>query len=394
MRNLLIGLFLIGGIAVFIGFILFLHPSVGDEKQTLYVRFSNINKINVGTRVLFGGQAVGEVTRIDSIYQARETQPSDALGRLYFYQLTLKIDSKVKVYDTDEISISTSGLLGEKSVSIIPKAAPKGVVPVLLTEKTPFYADSIDPIENTFSRLSDLGQKLEDTVDLIKNWLEANTGQMTHALASFGNAMDQIDTAISTLNQEQVIPQIKQSAVAFTDSMRRMDGAVAQMERDGVFSNMGAVMANLKSSSTSLDKILGDVSNGQGTLGKLVYSDDLYLRMTAIMSKADTTMNDINNYGVLFHLNKNWQRMRTRRMSTLEALNTPEQFKTYFQGEMDQINTAMARLSVVIDKAQQKPESEKIADSPRFRQDFAELLRKIDEMANNLKLYNEQLAHE
>ena len=136
LKNIMIGIFLIGAISVFVGIVFFLHPSVGDEKQTLYVRFSNINKINVGTRVLFAGKAVGEVTEINQIYHARETQPSDSLGRLFFYQLTLRVDSNVKVYNTDEISIQTSGLLGEKSIAIVPKAPPKGVTPERLTDKT------------------------------------------------------------------------------------------------------------------------------------------------------------------------------------------------------------------------------------------------------------------
>jgi len=67
------------------------------------------------------------------------------LGRIYFYQLVLKIDSRVKVYDTDEISIETSGLLGEKSIAITPKPAPKGITPTLITTQ-PIYAESVDPL--------------------------------------------------------------------------------------------------------------------------------------------------------------------------------------------------------------------------------------------------------
>lgn len=391
LKNILIGIFLISGIAVFVGFVMFLRPSVGDEKQTLYVRFANINKINVGTRVLFAGKAIGQVTKIEPIYQARETQPTDELGRLYFYQLTLKIDSNVKVYNTDEILIQTSGLLGEKSIAIVPKLAPKGIVTERLTDKTPFYADSIDPIENTFSRLSDIGEKLEGTIDIIKSWLEENKDHLAHAVTSFGSAMDQIDCAVAQVNTEQLIPQIKQGAVHFTSSMQQVDQALSQMHRDGVFTNMGPVVANFKAASASFNKISQDISNGNGTLGKLVNNEDFYLRLNAILSKADTAMNDINHYGILFHLNKNWQRMRTKRLTTLNALDTPAGFKTYFQSEMDQINTAMARLSMLIDKAQQNPEGEKIIENPRFKQDFSDLMRYVDEMSDNLRLYNEQL---
>lgn len=393
LKNLLIGIFLISGIAVLVGFVMFLRPSVGDEKQLLYVRFSNINKVNVGTRVLFAGKPIGQVTKIEPIYHARETQPSDQLGRLYFYQLTLRIDSNAKVFSTDEISIQTSGLLGEKSIAIVPRSPPKGMEPERLTDKTPFYADSIDPIENTFSRLSDIGEKMEATIDLVKGWLEENKDHLAHAVTSFGSAMDQIDCAVSQVNTEQLIPTVKQGATHFSTSMQQVNDAMARLHRDGVFTNIGPLVSNFKAASASIDKISQDINSGSGTLGKLLNNEDLYLRLNAILSKADTTMNDINHYGILFHLNKGWQRVRTKRLSVLNALDTPSGFKTYFQSEMDQINTSMARLSMLIDKAQQDPESEKIIETPRFKQDFADLMRHIDEMSDNLRLYNEQLMN-
>ena len=102
-------------------------------------------------------------------------------------------------------------------------------------------------------------------------------------------------------------------------------------------------------------------------------------------------MNDINHYGVLFHLNKSWQRTRTKRMTVLNALSTPAEFKQFFQVEVDQINTAMSRISALIEKARNKPETDKILEMPKFKNDFAELLREVDEMSDNLRLYNEQL---
>ncbi len=389
---MLIGVFLMGAIAILLGLIFFLRPSVGDEKQTLYIRFSNINKINVGTRVLFAGKPVGEVTAITQIFHARETQPSDSLGRLYFYQLTLKVDSAIKVFNTDEISLQTSGLLGEKSIAIVPKAPPKGVTPQLITEKVPFYADSIDPIENTFNRLSDIGQKLEDTIDIVKHWLETNTDNLSHAVTAFGGAMDEIHDLAKSVNDKEFLDDMKLGVHNFTASMDKVNNALAQMENDGVFTNFGTVMANLKTTSQSVNSITQEIADGKGTIGKLVMGDDLYLRTTAILSKADTMMNDINHYGILFHLNKSWQRQRTRQISTLNALSSPDAFKTYFEAQIDQINTAMSRISMLITKAENEPDSDKILRSPRFEQDFAELLREVDQLSSNLKLYNEQFA--
>ncbi len=390
-KNFLIGLFLLGGLAIFAGLVLFLRPSVGDEKQIVYLRFSNINKINVGTRVLFAGKAVGVVTAVNEISHARETQPSDELGRLYFYQLTLKIDSKVHVYSTDQITMQTSGLLGERSIAITPRTPPKGTTPEMISDKTPVYADSVDPLENTFNRLSDIGEKLNDTVDLVKTWFEDNESKLTVAVASFGSAMTQIDTVTRAVNEHQLIPQLKEGTAALTTSAQKMDNALAQMTRDGVFENLGPAVTSLKNVSGSLDQVCQNIASGQGTVGKLFQGDDLYLRMTAVMSKMDTLMNDVNHYGVLFHLNKGWQRTRTKRASELNALQTPSSFKNYFQKEIDQINTSMARLSMVIEKAQNNPDKQ-VLENGKFKENFAELMRQVTEMSSNLHLYNEQLS--
>ncbi len=109
-KNILIGLFVTGALAVLIAFVLFLKPTIGDGKKMLSVRFTNIAGISVGTRVTFAGKPVGEVIHIRELSKARDH--ADEQGRIYLYQLTLKIDSSVDVYSSDEISIKTTGLMG------------------------------------------------------------------------------------------------------------------------------------------------------------------------------------------------------------------------------------------------------------------------------------------
>ena len=74
------------------------------------------------------------------------------------------------------------------------------------------------------------------------------------------------------------------------------------------------------------------------------------------------------------------------RIAQLEALATPVAFKDYFQTEVDQINTAMSRISMLVEKARE----DEVLESPHFRDNFAELMRQVDEMSDNLRLYNEQ----
>ncbi len=388
-KNFLIGVFVIAACVFIVSIVLFLHPHVGDGKKTIYVRFANINQLSVGTRVLFAGMPVGEVVTIQEIMDAR-TQPTDAEGQVYFYQLTLKVDSSVEVYNTDEIIIETSGLLGEKSIAIIPKAPPPGVKPVEITTQ-PIYANSEDPIASAVHHIGDLSKKIESAIDEFHNWFHNNSDNISFAIKSFGCTMDQAYDTISSINEQRLVDDFKVAAQNFNLSMVKIQDALFQMDNARVFKNVGIAMENFKNVSHSVDLITQDVAEGKGTVGRLLKSDEMYLRMTAILSKADILMNDVNHYGLLFHLNKTWQRLRTQRANLMNALQTPNNFRDFFEQEIDQINTAMARLSVLIQKAEDSPEREQIMQSVPFKKDFSELLREVDELSDNLRLYNQQL---
>ncbi|MBS0620617.1 MAG: MCE family protein [Verrucomicrobia bacterium] len=390
-RNMFIGAFVIGACAVIVWIILFLKPGVGDGKQTLYVRFSNINRINIGTRVLFAGKPVGEVVAIEEIYDARQKPSVDLLGQIYTYQLVLKVDSKVKVYDTDEITIQTSGLLGEKSIAIIPEKAPKGVTAKQITNQ-PMYAESVDPLENVLYELSDLASDMQKTFQQATAWLEKHGEEVAGSIRSFGGAMDEVRTATHSLNEQQIVQEVKIAVQNFSDTVCDVQDALAKLDEGEVFDNAGIVMKNFRGASENIDLITSKIASGQGTLGRIVEGDDLYLRVNAVMSKIDTLMNDINHYGILFHLNKSWQRERTQKITALNALDTPMGFRSYFEKEVDQINTAMSRLGMLVEKAQDSKEREAIFGDSKFRKDFAELLRQADELSSNLKLYNQQLT--
>lgn len=385
-RNMLIGLFVTAACLTLIWIILFLKPTVGDGRQTLYVRFANINQINIGTRVLFAGKPIGEVVAIEQVADARQKPLSDVLGEIYYFQLVLKIDSSVKVYDTDEITVQTSGLLGEKSVAILPKTPPKGILPHLITEKQPIYAHSVDPFENAFYELSSLSREMKHTFQLVSHWMQKNGSDLGNAVRSFGNTMDEVNMTVAKINGQSLIDDLQQGLTTMTSTMEEVKRAIGEMQAGNVFTNAGVAFESLKETSKNLSILSHDLVSGQGTLGQLFAKDDFYLHMNAVLSKVDTLMNDVNHYGVLFHLNKGWQRQRSKQISKLNALNTPENFKQHFQTEVSEINTAMSRLSMLVDKAGKLPKDD------QFKKEFRELLRQADSLSNNLKLYNEQLS--
>lgn len=352
-KNILVGLFVISACCLVASLILFLQPSIGDGKKTLHIRFSNITKLNVGTRVLYAGRPIGEVVEITPLTNARE-QPTDPMGRLYFYDLTLKLDSSVQVFSFDQVCVQTAGLLGEKSIAIIPKPAPKGMTPQEITS-TPIYADSIDPVENAFHDLSQVACSLDSTLKEVNYWIK-----------DFGN-----DTGRAIQN--------------FSGTMKQLNVALKQLHEQKTFLNASALVENLKT-------ITQKLSIGEGSVGKLLNEDNVYLKADAILSKTDTLLNDVNHYGLLFHMNKGWQRMRTKRMNTFASATSPSDYTDLFVSELGEINTAMSRLKLITDKIQ----TENLAignwaDNKVFIQEFSLLFDRAKALADHLKQFNEQL---
>ena len=401
MKNVIIGIFVIAAITIGISLILFLKPSVGDMKKTLRVRFSNISGIGIGTRVTFAGRPVGEVKQITEVPNARE-QPVDTLKRVYFYQLILKVDSSVEVYNTDEISTQTSGLMGEKTVAIIPKAPPKGFVAKPVTNQV-IYAESVDPLEQALHEITSVAKKAGTMIDDLNQWFNENSEDLTKTVTYLCGSIVELDTILHSVNQEKIVGKVTNLLDLVHDDLRLIRNMLEEAEDNQMMAKLNVILENFADVSkvmnvdgkqilSNLNVTTTELADGSGTIGKLLKSDDLYLRFTSIMSKVDTLMNDINHYGILFQYDKSWQRQRTKRANMLNALATPRQFRSFFEEEIDTITTALARISILLQRAESEEERTKIMNSSGFKKDFAKLLRNVDDLYDSLKLYNEQLV--
>jgi phospholipid/cholesterol/gamma-HCH transport system substrate-binding protein len=131
---------------------------------------------------------------------------------------------------------------------------------------------------------------------------------------------------------------------------------------------------------------------GEGTLGQLLVKDDLYLRVTSVMSKAETLMDDVNHYGLLYQNDPHWQRLRARRMNLMYKLRCPQEFRNFFEDEIDEINTSLSRVYMVLEGSSSCYCDPDLLCQPGFEKLFADLLRRINGLAENIKLYNQTLV--
>jgi phospholipid/cholesterol/gamma-HCH transport system substrate-binding protein len=240
-KNIAIGIVVAVSLCLILWALLFLHPSFGDGKFRLHVRFQDIEKVNLGTRVTYAGRAVGEVVKIEQVPE-EERHAGDSPDDIYIYDLTLKIDSHIPLYDSDEITIGTSGLMGERFISVLPKR-PKNHIATPIAFDEVVYSKRPHSVDDAFKMISNLSVKAEETLDTVASLVNENRERFDATMDSLKSATNELNSLLTSANESKLV-----------------------------------------------DKTVG------------------------VMDKVDVLMNDMNNYGMLFHLDKTWQRDRKIRI--------------------------------------------------------------------------------
>ena len=156
-----VGAWVVSGLALLIVFIFFIgdFTTLFQPSYRLHVWFDSANGITEGSPVQYAGVEVGKVQSIGFIYPKDQTIPK--------VQLIVQLPSRVSVRADDEASISTFGLLGEKYLEITPglgqgaMLAPEG----LLIGKPPVSTERI--IERSNEVLTEFKQTLQGLNSLV-----------------------------------------------------------------------------------------------------------------------------------------------------------------------------------------------------------------------------------
>jgi phospholipid/cholesterol/gamma-HCH transport system substrate-binding protein len=384
-KNFMIGLFVIAAISIVIFILLFLHPSIGDEKVVLRVRFADVDKLTVGTRVTFAGMPIGEVVSISEVPNVEEHRIGRD-GKVYVYELVLRVDSSINVYTTDEIAAKTSGLLGEKSVQITPLPAKPGITQSV-TKDDILYANEAGSVEDAVKEVRLLGNKLEKALDSIT--LTFDSINKENLFEKLGGTADNLQSITAALNKPEQWSQTLDNFHLLSEKINKSWKTV-----DISLKNLSKATANARTFTDDGVVLIADVKKGKGTIGSLLRKDDLWLKANALLSKADVTLNDIGHYGLLYHTDKGWQRLRARRMNLLYKLESPQEFRNFFNDEVDQISTSLSRVTSVLDEANPIYSPCGLYQNLDFTKVFAELLTRVKSLEESLNMYNQQLADE
>ena len=280
------------------------------ERQPGYevlVDFPDVAGLDMGDTVRVAGVEVGKVESINL---------EENLGRV-----TLSIDHRVPLYEDATAQVETYGLLGDRYISIdpghskLPRVDPGGEI---------HSAVSPEELDALFAKLSEVADDIKAVTTTLRNVLGGEEGEL--ALREIlENSRDLSKELVETVRQNQEdFRQITKQVAVLT---REMQGMVAE-NREAVrqtlatvpetaenvrkittdarrlfddhyedisetLSNLRAASLQLEASLKAMEQVAGQIREGEGTLGKLVQDDALYVEAKATLREMRNLIEDL-----------------------------------------------------------------------------------------------------
>src|SRR5579864_424970 len=207
-------------------------------------------------------------------------------------QLRLLIEQPVPLTQGASARIANLGLLGDKYVEIVPgpptapplpdNAVLRGTSPVSFDDamaKLDSIGTSIEKVTGSFGG-GNLGGNLNNLVEDLRLTSAEIRALVAENRANVASTVRNFDSLTATLARE--LPRIS------ADTQRALDqvsGIIAE-NRGDVSASMGNIReltTHLQTSVDNLNKITGEIASGQGTVGKLVNSDEAYKSAVATL---------------------------------------------------------------------------------------------------------------
>jgi phospholipid/cholesterol/gamma-HCH transport system substrate-binding protein len=250
------------------------------------VIYNTIDGLTASNPVRINGLAVGKVDRIDIL--------QDQGNKLL---VTLDINKDIRITRGTRAVLADDGLLGGKAIrlGINPKgaelesgdtlvASKESALSALIREKTLPVLNNVDSLTYQLNRV--VAQFDQTGITLNQTLRSANAGLQTLDLTIAENRAG-LRTTLANVNKlsaslietEQQLKPILAKADTFADSLQGL-----QLKQ-----TLGSVNKTIN----NLQKILGDISKGQGSLGKLTSDDKLYSNVNATTASLERLLTDL-----------------------------------------------------------------------------------------------------
>ncbi len=249
-----------------------------SSNDKYYAIYSNVDGLNVSNPILINGFTVGRVSRI----QLLQNKTDEVL-------VELDINGEIVLGDSSVATLS-SDFLGNKSISLstgdISKPLTKGDTLIALLDKgISDFLESAQPVatslDATIKKINVILENLANNEDkinqIIDGWsktpviLNSTLYEVKGKIASLSETYNDLGLELKGTIRD-VRPAAK-NLTQFTDSLKSL--------------NLNQTLSEVNRAVASLNKAIEHFTNNDGTLGKLINSDSLYVNLNNAVESLD-----------------------------------------------------------------------------------------------------------
>lgn len=261
--------------------------SVFNSNYTLYSFFSESGGLESSSPVIINGVKVGYIDEIE--LRVEKSPPVKA---------RLIIENKYKLGQGSFAELISADLLGTKVIQIVSsenqtKLSDQDTIPGIYKEDMMSSVQSalypvLEKIESLAVSLDSLSGQMnalfsEETLSQVLVNLEGLTGSLKNSLAyggSLHNSLKSFESFTAMLEEEKE----KMASI-----IRNLDTLSQSMNQVG----LDSLSSEMTNSFAQLNTLLEQLNSGEGTAGKLLYSDSLYYSVNGLVNDLDSLVRDL-----------------------------------------------------------------------------------------------------
>lgn len=254
-----------------------------NSKRIYYVKYDNVEGLAPAAPVTINGLQVGKVEQIGF---------ADNKGGLL---VTFSVDSDFQFSRKSTVEIYSAGFIGGNNLGIVPEydqndtavsgdtlngTIQKGMLDGLV--------DTFEPLESsirvTLARLDTVLYDINDVLD------EKARNDLKEAIANLNKTMKSVNGITANVNGlmadnreslDRTIANLDTTATNFA----RLSDSLAQIETSRMMADMEAAIGNFKSITDRMER-------GEGSVGKLLYDEELYDNLTGASLQLEQLLED------------------------------------------------------------------------------------------------------
>jgi phospholipid/cholesterol/gamma-HCH transport system substrate-binding protein len=254
-----------------------------DNNNKLFVVYENVAGLATSAPVTLNGLTIGKVNSI--------TINPD--GKLL---VELHITTDFPISKSSIAEIYDSGLVGGRQIAIKPNLLDKNYTVsgdyLQASSKlglTDALAQQLEPLQ---AKIQELLVNADAMFTNVNDILDTQTRQnLKNSIASLNTTLSEFSVASKNINELLVENKSK-----FNNTLKNVDkvtGNFATISDSLAKANLGQTVKNLEKTLAKVDKIMAELEQGKGTMGKLIKDETIYTNFAKTSKELELLLQDV-----------------------------------------------------------------------------------------------------